>query len=182
MTSTPAWLYVLVFPLMVGLILQFLLLFYGDAIKTWRAQRSVEKMKDRVQQLQLELDEAHEVIQSLPVFLWRVTDVVYIIAVAFPSALITILALLTILLFDLNIEDREDYRAIFGTSSSYLNPYFLLFVPIVGSWYLVWSVFFAKPFSTALKRLRNVVEYNKFKVEAEKAITHLEGRIKRLEK
>lgn len=180
--STPAWLSGIIFPLLVFFIGQAVFLYYGDAIKTWRAQRSVEKMKDRVKQLQLELDEAHEDLQNLPIFLWRVTDVVYAIALAFPFALLIILSLLTLLLFNLSIEDREDYRAIFGTSDSYFNPYLLLFVPIVGSWYLIWSVFFTKPFRTALKRLRNVVGYNKFKVEAEKAIDNLEGRIKRLEK
>jgi F0F1-type ATP synthase membrane subunit b/b' len=172
----------IVLPLLVFFVGTAAVLYYGDRIKTWAAQRSVEKMRDRISQLQSELDEAREAYESLSLILWRVVRVVYAVVVILPTILFNVLSLLLLVLIDLAIENFEDSSSTFTNPNFYLNPYFFGLFGILGSLYLIVSVFFTKPFRKLLKRLKNVAEYGSFKVEAEKAITHLEGRIKRLDK
>jgi hypothetical protein len=182
MSLTPALLSGIIFPLLVFFIGTVAVLYYGDRIKTWAAQRSVEKMRGRISQLQLELAEAREAYEPLSLILWRVVRVVYAVAVLLPLISFNVLMLLFIVFFDLAVRNLEDSSSPFTNYPFYLNPYFFCLVGILGSLYLVCSVFFTKPSRKLLKRLRNVAEYQSFKVEAEKAITHLEGRVKRLEK
>jgi succinate-acetate transporter protein len=182
MSLTPALLSGIIFPLLVFFIGTAAVLYYGDRIKTWAAQRSVEKMRGRISQLQLELDEAREAYESLSLILWRVLRVVYAVAVLLPLISLNVLSLLIVVFLDLAIGNLEDSSSPLTNPNFYLNPYFFCLVGILGSLYLIYSVFFTKPTRRLLKRLKNVAEYESFKVEAEKAITHLEGRVKRLEK
>lgn len=148
----------------------------------WSTQRSVEKMNDRVLQLQHELDEASEASQSLSPFLLNVANIVYAVSVIVPNTLFIILNLLFIVLFSLTVDNLEDSSSPLTNPYFYLNPYFLVLALIAGMLFLSWRVFYSKPFKKAVRSLRNAVEYDSFKIEAEKAIAHLEGKIKRLEK
>ncbi len=182
MSSTPAWLSGIIFPLVVLFIGHFVFLYYGDSIKTWRAQRSVEKMQNRISQLQMELDEAREAYQSLSGVLWSVTNVVYVVAAILPTMLFGVQSALIMVFLDFAVDILEDSSSPLTNPYFYLNPYLFLLIPLTLSLYLTCSIFFTKPFRRMTKRLKNVAEYNNFKVQAEKTITHLEGRIRRLEK
>jgi succinate-acetate transporter protein len=172
----------IIFPLLVFFIGTAALLYYGDRIKTWAAQRSVEKMRGRISQLQSELDEAREAYEPLSLILWRVVTVVYVVAMLLPLISLNVLGLLLIVFFDLAVGNLEDSSSPLTNYYFYLNPYFFGLVGVLGSLYVIYSTFFTKLFRRKIKRLKNVAEYESFKVEAEKAITHLEDRIKRLEK
>jgi uncharacterized membrane protein (DUF106 family) len=182
MSSTPAWLSAFVFPLVVFIVGQLVYSYYGDRIKTWAAQRSVEKMQNRISQLQMELDEAREDYQSLSEVLWSVTNVVYVVAATLPTILIVVQSTLTAVFFDFTVDALVDSSFPLTNPYFYLTPYFIVLISLILSLYLTYSIFFTKPFRRMTKRLKNVAEYNDFKVQAEKTITHLEGRIRRLEK
>ncbi len=162
MSSTPVWLSAFVFPLVVLIVGQLGYSYYGDRIKSWAAQRSVEKMRNRISQLQMELDEAGEAYQSLSVVLWSVTNVVYVVAAILPSMLFSVQNALIIVFFDFAVDILEDSSSPLTNPYFYLNPYFIILILLILSLYLTYSTFFTKPFRRMTKRLKNVAEYNDF--------------------
>lgn len=182
MALTSGWLSGIIFPLIVFFVGQAVFLIYGDRIKTWAAQRSVEKMNNRIQQLQDELTEAYKASQSLTPFLADVANGVYIASVILPAVIINILLLLILVFAILAGEHLEDSRLLLADSPLFLYLYAFLLLAMFGLLFIMWFVFYSKSYRQALKSLRNAASYDSFKIEVEKTIIHLEGRIKRFQK
>jgi cytoskeletal protein RodZ len=170
----------IIFPLLVFFIGQAVFLYYGDRIKTWTAQRSVEKMVRRVEQLKKDVEEAREMSHNTTPQAYVSLVLMFTLCAFLPSAVMSIFLVLILLAGNLNEETLTNLDSV--SKWFYLTSNILMLIGLSWLSFIWWRVFYTKAFRNLTRLLANSVYFNKFEAETTQAIKHLEGRIKRMEK
>lgn len=182
MPPVPAWLSGIISALIVFFIGQSVLLYYGDRIKTWTAQRSVEKMVRRVEQLKKDIEEAREMSHNLSPQIHIFSVLMFALSAFLPSAIMSIFLALLLLLGNLTEETLTNLDSDSVSKWFYLASNVLMLIGLLWLSLIWWRVFYTRTFKNLTRLLTNSIYFEKFEIEATRAIKHLEGRIKRMEK
>ncbi len=170
----------IVFPLILFVIGQILLIYYGDRFRNWTAQRSTEKMIGRVKQLKNDIEEAREISRTMTPRGHVSSMLLSLLCSVLPATITIIFLALLILVGNLIGEASTNLNSV--SKYLYFASYILMMISLLWISFLLWRVFYNETFRYLTKLLRNSISFDKFETETTQAIEHLEGRIKRMEK